>query len=624
MKKQIRYTALYERLSHDDELQGESNSISNQKQLLMDYAVSHELPNPRHFWDDGISGTRFDRPAFLKMIEDVNEGNIGTVVIKDMSRLGRDYLRVGQIVEMFRQKNVRLISVNDGTDTLHGDDDFLPFRNIMNEWYAKDTSKKILSTFKAKGNSGKHVASATPYGYLKDPLDKNHWIIDEEAAEVVRRIFKLTLEGLGPYQISQVLEKDHILVPAYHMQKLGVGLWKTRPIQHPYTWGSSTIANILTKKEYLGHTVNFKTRKHFKDKKSHYVPQKYWQVFENTQEPIIDEETFNNAQKCRRGIKRYPNGWGAPHPLDGKMFCCDCGGIMYCHRTSNGKRVAQFVCSKYGKVPVGTQCSSAHRINGDAVIEILRDTLRYLKETIDEDPEMFIESISQNESETRSAEIKRRQARLKVCKKRTSDLEKLICKIYEDNVLGKMPESRYELLLGEYSREQNLLNEEAEQIEDDLSRMEAESKNGKKFVDLMKRYNNFDEITPYMVNEFVDRIMVHERDRKGSTQTTQKIDIYFNFIGNYSMPVQELTEEEKAEIASREAYKDKCHQKYLKRKQDGSQQRWEKKNAPRRMARLARVKAQNPNTYGIPAEEYDEEHFSAQSLVLAGSERVNS
>lgn len=516
MKKQTRYTALYERLSHDDELQGESNSISNQKQLLMEYAVSRELPNPRHFADDGISGTRFDRPAFLKMMEEIEEGNIGTVLIKDMSRLERDYLRVGQIVEMFRQKDVRLISVNDGTDTLNGNDDFLPFRNIMNEWYAKDTSKKIRSPFKAKGDSGKHVASSTPYGYLKDPEDKNHWIIDEEAAEVVRRIFKMTLDGLGSYQISCVFKKEKVPVPAYHMQQKGIGLWKSREIKHPYTWSSSTIANILTKKEYLGHTVNFKTRKHFKDKKSHYVPQKYWQIYENTQEPIIDEETFNNAQKCRNGIKRYPNGWGEPHPLDGKMRCFDCGSLMYCHRTSNGKRVAQFVCAKYGKVPVGTQCSSDHRINGDAVIEILRDTLRCLKSTIDEDPEMFIEQVTQTEAENKDIEAKKKQERLKTCKKRVDDLEKLICRIYEDNALGKMPESRYETLIRQYTKEQTALNEEIYQIEEVLSKFEEDRKSGKMFVDLMARYNNFDDITPFMVNEFVDRIMVHDRDRKGS------------------------------------------------------------------------------------------------------------
>ena len=619
MKKEQRYTALYERLSHDDELQGESNSISNQKQLLMEYAVSHELPSPRHFADDGISGTRFDRPAFLEMMEEIEDGNIGIVLVKDMSRLGRDYLKVGQIVEMFRQKDVRLIAVNDGTDTLRGDDDFLPFRNIMNEWYAKDTSKKIRSTFKAKGEAGKHVASSPPYGYMKDPEDKTKWIKDEEAAEVVRRIFQLTLEGKGPFQICKILEADKVEIPAYHQQKLGMGLWQNRELKHPYRWTSSSVASILTRKEYLGHTVNFKTRKHFKDKKSHYVAQKYWQIFEDTQEPIIDEETFENAQKCRTGIKRYPNGWGEPHPLDGKMVCHDCGSLMYCHRTSNGKKVAQYVCAKYGKQPVGTYCSSGHRINADAVIEIVRDTLRYLKTTIDDNPEEFIERITQNEADNRNAEAKKKQERLMVCRKRIDELERLICKIYEDNALGKMPESRYETLARQYSKEQNELSEEVDRIEAFLSEVEENRKSGKRFVNLMARYNDFDEITPFMVSEFIDRIEVHERDRKGSQQTTQKIDIYFNFIGNYSMPEKELTEAEKAEIERINGIKDKRHQAYLKRKESGKQKVYERKYDPVRRARITKFKEQNKSTYAIPAEDFDQEHYSRTSVVLAES-----
>lgn len=618
---QEKLTALYERLSHDDDLMGESNSISNQKQMLLEYAESHGLTPYIHFTDDGISGTRFDRPGFVSMMDAIKAGQIGTVIIKDMSRLGRDYLMVGQIQEMLRQKQVRLIAINDGHDSLNGDDDFLPFRNIMNEWYAKDTSKKIRSTFKAKGNSGKHVASTTPYGYLKDPENKEHWIVDEEAAQVVRRIFQMTMDGYGPYQIAKKLKEDQVEIPAVHMAKHGAGLWQGRvdEIKDPYAWGSSTVAGILKKREYLGHTVNFKTRKHFKDKKSHYVAQKYWQIFEDTQEPIIDEETFENAQKCRTGIKRYPNGWGEPHPLDGKMVCHDCGGLMYCHRTSNGKKVAQYVCAKYGKQPVGTYCNSGHRINADAVMEIVRDTLKYLKTTIDENPEEFIEHITQTEADNRNAEAKKKQDRLKVCRKRVDELERLICKIYEDNALGKMPESRYETLVRQYSNEQNNLNEEIEGIEDFLSEVEENRKSGKRFVNLMSRYNDFEEITPFMVSEFIDRIEVHERDRKGSVQTTQKIDIYFNFIGNYSMPEKELTEAEKAEIERINGIKDKRHQAYLKRKESGKQKVYEKKYDPVRRARITKLKEQNKSTYAIPAEEYGQEHYSKASVVLAES-----
>ena len=271
-EKQGFMTALYERLSRDDELNGESNSISNQKKLLEQYAKEHGFTNLVHFTDDGISGTRFDRPGFLAMMKEVESGKVGTILIKDMSRMGRDYLKVGQYMELLRQNNVRLIAVNENVDSFREDDDFTPFRNIMNEWYARDTSKKIKSTFKAKGKSGKHVASTTPYGYLKDKDDPNVWIVDEEAAVVVRRIFHMTMDGYGPYQIARTLKEDKVEIPAVHMAKKDAGLWKGRveEIKDPYGWGSSTVAGILKKREYLGHTVNFKTRKHFKDKKSHY------------------------------------------------------------------------------------------------------------------------------------------------------------------------------------------------------------------------------------------------------------------------------------------------------------------------------------------------------------------
>ena len=263
-------TPLYERLSRDDELQGESNSISNQKKMLEDFARRNGLPNPTHFTDDGVSGTRFDRPGFLAMMEEVEAGRVEAIVIKDMSRLGRDYLKVGQVMEILRQRGVRLIAINDGVDSLKGDDDFTPFRNIMNEFYARDTSRKIHSVFKSKGMTGKHLTGTVIYGYLWDEK-REHWLVDEEAAEVVRRIFSLTMEGYGPYQISKLLSEAKVEIPAVHLARFDEGVNRTKPVKDPYRWGSSTIVNILKKREYLGHTINFKTRKHFKDKKSHYV-----------------------------------------------------------------------------------------------------------------------------------------------------------------------------------------------------------------------------------------------------------------------------------------------------------------------------------------------------------------
>ena len=318
-------TPLYERLSRDDELQGESNSISNQKQMLEDFARRNGLPNPTHFTDDGISGTRFDRPGFLAMMEEVEAGRVEAIVIKDMSRLGRDYLKVGQVMEVLRQRGVRLIAINDGVDSLKGDDDFTPFRNIMNEFYARDTSRKIRSVFKSKGMSGKHLTGTVIYGYLWDEK-REHWLVDEEASEVVRRIFSLTLEGYGPYQIACKLSIDRIEIPVVHLARFNEGVNRSKPVKDPYGWGSSTIVNILKKREYLGHTINFKTRKHFKDKKSHYVSEDEWTIFENTHEAIIDQQTFDLAQKIRSNVRRYPNGWGEAAPLTGLLYCADCVG----------------------------------------------------------------------------------------------------------------------------------------------------------------------------------------------------------------------------------------------------------------------------------------------------------
>ena len=266
-RKSERYPALYERLSHDDELQGESNSISNQKRILEDYAEQHGFTNCIHFTDDGISGTQFDRPGFQKMIAEVKADRISVVIIKDMSRFGRDYLQVGTYMEVLRKHDTRLIALNDSVDTLNGDDEFTPFRNIMNEWYARDTSKKIRSAFQAKNLAGKHTSSSVPYGYLKSEQDKNQWVIDPVAAPIVQRIYRMTMEGKGPYQIAAILSAEHIEIPAYYHQKLGIGLWQTREIRDPYKWGSSTIVHILTNPCYLGHTCNFKTRKHLRTRK---------------------------------------------------------------------------------------------------------------------------------------------------------------------------------------------------------------------------------------------------------------------------------------------------------------------------------------------------------------------
>ena len=572
-------TALYERLSRDDELQGESNSISNQKKMLMDYAKAHDLPSPVHFTDDGISGTRFDRPGFMAMMDAVNDGTVGTICIKDMSRMGRDYLKVGQVMEMLRQKGVRLIAINDGVDTFKGDDDFTPFRNIMNEWYARDTSKKIKSVFKAKGKSGKHVASTCPYGYLKDENDGNHWIVDEEAAEIVRRIFRQTIEGYGPYQIASMLEQDKVEIPGVHMAKFGQGLHQTSKIKDPYHWSSSTIVSILRKQEYLGHTVNFKTAKHFKDKKSHYVSQDNWVIFEDTQEPIIDQETFDLVQKIRSNVRRYPDGWGEVHLLTGLMYCADCGAKMYVHRTSNGKRIAQYTCSAYSKVPVGKLCKTQHRVNEDNVIELIKDLLRSIAEYSKLDREAFVRTVRETQEKQSTSDVVKLKTTIEADNRRLDELETLICRIYEDNILGKLPDDRYMFLSSSYEAERKKLTEEVQNCEQGIQEYNESTKSADRFIKLIDKYSHFDELTNTMLLELIDKILVHERDVKGSSNCTQEIEIYFNFVGRYLPPeyIKEPTAEELAQLEAERKAKAKRHEAYLRRKQSGWQKKYEAK-----------------------------------------------
>ena len=581
-------TPLYERLSRDDELLGESNSISNQKTMLEDYARRNGLPNPTHFTDDGISGTRFDRPGFNAMMEEVE-----AIVVKDMSRLGRDYLKVGQIMEILRIKGVRLIAINDGVDSANGDDDFTPFRNIMNEYYARDTSKKIKSVFKAKGMSGKHLTGTVIYGYLWDEK-RDYWIVDGEAAAVVRQIFRLTMEGFGPYQIAQLLKQQKIEIPSVHLARHGEGVNKNKAVKDIYGWGSSAVVQILKKREYLGHTVNFKTRKHFKDKKSHYVDESEWTIFEDTHEAIIDQETFDNVQRIRANVKRYPDGWGEAAPLTGLLYCADCGAKMYVHRMNNGKRISQYTCSNYSKTPVGVLCPTQHRINESAVLTLVSDMLRAIADYSKNNRAEFVRTVQETQAAQQASDISKKKKRLAAAQKRAGELEKLICKIYEDNVLGKLPDARYAALDAQYAKEQSELDTEIVQLEKAVSTYEQTRKSAEKFITLIDRYENFDSLTTAMLNEFVEKILVHERDRKGSIETTQEIEIYFNFVGKYIPPhfgEVDLTPEELEALRKKEERKDRLHQNYLKRKASGWQREYYERTKSEKRRKMEEAKA---------------------------------
>ena len=598
MRKNEKITALYERLSRDDfgkddDQQRESNSISNQKAMLEEFAARQGFTNIVHFTDDGISGTCFDRPGFLAMMKEVEAGNVEYLCIKDMSRMGRDYLKVGQIMEILRQRGVRLIAINDGVDSARGDDDFTPFRNIMNEYYARDTSRKIRSTFQSKGKSGKHLTGTVIYGYLWNEA-RDQWLVDPEAADVVKRIFAMTIEGYGPYQIASKLKEEKVLIPSAYLAQHGEGVNKNKTFKDVYGWGSSTICNILEKREYLGHTINFKTRKHFKDKKSHYVPEDEWTIFENTHEAIIDQQTFDLVQKIRGNVRRYPDGWGEAAPLTGLLYCADCGGKMYVHRTNNGKRISQYTCSQYSKVPVGKLCTTQHRINEDVVLSLVSEMLKAIAEYAKHDRAEFVRVVQEAQSSQQTAEVKKQRTRLATAKQRVSELEVLLCKIYEDNILGKLSDSRYATLDAQYEKEQTELTAEISALEKAVKSYEKHEKDADRFIALIDKYENFDKLTIAMLNEFIEKILVHERDRKGSIQTTQEVEIYFNFVGRFVPPAfgeAELTPEELEEIRKREERKDRLHQNYLKRKASGAQKRYEDKIKERKKAEIEDKKA---------------------------------
>ncbi|MSC21691.1 DUF4368 domain-containing protein [Faecalibacterium prausnitzii] len=598
MRKNEKITALYERLSRDDfgkddDQQRESNSISNQKAMLEEFAARQGFTNIVHFTDDGISGTCFDRPGFLAMMKEVEAGNVEYLCIKDMSRMGRDYLKVGQIMEILRQRGVRLIAINDGVDSARGDDDFTPFRNIMNEYYARDTSRKIRSTFQSKGKSGKRLTGTVIYGYLWNEA-RDQWLVDPEAADVVKRIFAMTIEGYGPYQIASKLKEEKVLIPSAYLAQHSEGVNKNKTFKDVYGWGSSTICNILEKREYLGHTINFKTRKHFKDKKSHYVPEDEWTIFENTHEPIIDQQTFDLVQKIRGNVRRYPDGWGEAAPLTGLLYCADCGGKMYVHRTNNGKRISQYTCSQYSKVPVGKLCKTQHRINEDVVLSLVSEMLKAIAEYAKHDRAEFVRVVQEAQSSQQTTEVRKQRTRLATAKQRVSELEVLLCKIYEDNILGKLSDSRYATLDAQYEKEQSELTAEISALEKAIRSYEKHEKDADRFIALIDKYENFDKLTIAMLNEFIEKILVHERDRKGSIQTTQEVEIYFNFVGRFVPPAfgeVELTPEELEEIRKREERKDRLHQNYLKRKASGAQKRYEDKIKKRKKAEIEAKKA---------------------------------
>lgn len=545
----IKITALYERLSRDDELQGESNSITNQKHFLEDYARKNGFVNIRHFTDDGVSGTTFDREGFQSMIAEVEAGNVAVIIVKDMSRFGRDYLKVGFYTEvMFKEKGVRFIAINNGIDSSNQQDsDFTPFLNIMNEWYARDSSRKIQAIFKARMQEGKRVSPSVPYGYRRDPDDKQHLIIDPEPAAVVRRIFKLVLEGNGVNRIADILYADKILIPSAYAEKYYPENQHSKSFHDPIRWTNQTIIHILEKREYMGHTVLGKTiSESYKTKKRRKATEDELMIFENTHEAIIDEETWNNVQRLIE-TKRRPKKNGAPPcRLSGLLYCADCGSKLSHRYNSRNKYDADnsYGCSSYRQY---TRNCTMHYIRVSVVEKLILETIREVSAYALSNEKEFVKKVREASDVQQEATMKEYRRRLGKAKRRHEELDDLVKKLYESFATGKIPEKHFDRLLSGYDNEQTALEAEMQELQTGLDRYGADSVRADRFLELMKRYTDFSELTTPMLNEFIEKVVVHEAD-KSTGDRVQKVDIYLNFIGAFTVPKMEdaLTAEQEA------------------------------------------------------------------------------
>ena len=529
-------TALYPRLSHEDELQGESNSISNQKRILETYAKQNGFSNLRWYTDDGYSGANFQRPGFQAMLADIEAGKVGTVIVKDMSRLGRNYLQVGMYTEMiFPQKNVRFIAINDGVDSAQGENDFAPLRNIFNEWLVRDTSKKIKAVKRSKGMSGKPITSKPVYGYLMD--EDENFIIDEEAAPVVRQIYSLCLAGNGPTKIARMLTEQQIPTPGT-LEYRRTGSTRRYHPGYECKWATNTVVHLLENREYTGCLVNFKTEKpSYKLKHSIENPPEKQAVFENHHEPIIDRETWERVQELRKQRKR-PNRYDEVGLFSGILFCADCGSVMYQQRYQTDKRRQDcYICGSYKK---RTADCTAHFIRTDLLTAGVLSNLRKVTSYAAKHEARFMKLlIEQNEDGDRRRNAAKKKE-LETAEKRISELSAIFKRLYEDSVTGRISDERFTELSADYEAEQKELKERAAKLREELSKVQEATENAEKFMNVVRRHTTIEELTPTLLREFVEKIVVHESvaldgKRRGKLRR-QEIEIYYSFVGKVELP----------------------------------------------------------------------------------------
>lgn len=573
------WAALYERLSKDDELAGDSNSIVHQMQMLEGHAALLGYAKFKHYTDDGYSGGTFNRPGWNQMIQDIHDGKVVCVIAKDMSRVGRDYLQVGFYTDvLFREKGVRFVAVGNGIDSnVKGSNDFAPFLNIMNEWMLRDTSQKIQAVLRSRGLAGKHTGSHALYGYKKDPENPDHWIIDEEVADVVRRIYQLVIDGYGPFAIARKLTEDKIERPSYYLGKQGLGTHQQDyNADDPYTWGATTVTRILCREEYKGWLVNFRSRKEsYKDKKGKPVPKDEQVIIKDAHEAIIDEETWELVQTLKTTRRRYDTT-GEANPLTGLMFCADCGAKMYNHRhwsdyvKKDGTRTLydSYDCSNYkiGQNHFEKRCCS-HKIQTYAVQKIVLEAIRLSSEEARRNPEQFIKAAQERATAQMSKDADELRKRVKKHRKRLSELENLVRKLYESFATGLMSEKNFTLLIEGYQREQEELEEVVEAEEQELAEYEEDTGHAEQFVAIAKKYTDLSELTPEILNEFIEKILVHKPE-KINGQRTQEIEVYLKFVGRFDFPEdyapQPTPDEIEKERIRKEKHREACR-KYMRR-----------------------------------------------------------
>lgn len=524
-------TALYARLSQEDALDGESNSIANQKKILMKFATDSGFPNPTFFIDDGVSGVTFDRPGWNEMIRLAEAGKIRTVIVKDMSRMGRDYLKVGYYTEsFFAERDIRYIAINDGVDSDKGDNDFTPFRNLFNDFYARDTSKKIRAVMRAKGNAGEHLCTNPPYGYQKDLADKKKWIVDEEAAEIVKRIFDLCISGKGPMQIAKLLTAQHILtVKAHYAQRDG----KPLP-EKPYQWSPKSVAGILERPEYTGCTVNFKTysKSHKLKKRLHNAPEKQ-RIFPNTQPAIIEEQVFARVRELRENKRRPAKQAERQGLFSGLLYCADCGSKL--HFATGKNMTPQQDCYRCSRYKSNTGGCTMHFIREETLKLFVLQRIFDVTALFFDDAMAFGEAAKKQRFQEAEKEAKKRRREIAQAEKRIGELDRIFKRIYEDDISGTISHERFLKLSADYEAEQKELTEQVKAWRDAVETFEQDQADFASFAAIVRKYVGIRELTPTIVNEFVKKIIVHAPD-KSSGHRRQKIELVWNFIGEVNLP----------------------------------------------------------------------------------------